>query len=494
MKDFLFRNFHETIDGVQNPRLNSSIDYRDKLGKLMSQGIKPHLCYRIAFSLTDKGVEYRGHSRYWHKDHWHIFPETYVEGHAAVPMDRLVAIAEGLIGLNDNIEDIFQLKDGCMESIVTPEIQRFTSSELRFHFYNALFEVTGNNIKSSIATVVSSDINKKQIKRFIKSVQESLLGFCYKIGQKFGKVPSDWHRHISPNLSEMDIYRLMQQYIDDILIYVYGSCADYIDPSLGVPFGLRTGFFLQLEETIMVLSNYVRGAISGHFASKILEELLTTFGNGNRELSFSGLMTCADLLTRCHSVIRKNSVNGEKSITAGLIHEFKVCGLNSPTFTYYLKCEIENALPPLNVAEKVKFLRQNLEEFEKMNTDKEMKYNMGMPTLEEQMVVWLTEMLSFFATAESGPKVEPEVLELNDSVAVLGLILRAFYEVRPIDRENTIKLAQVMSRTVSDKGTADKLLGKNLYDCIICPKGQAVDKAQEYLIKMHDIIEGFRLL
>ncbi len=495
MKEFLFENFHKTIEGKLNPYQNNiNINYEKKLDEFLSKGIKPNSFIRVEYAEKrsgDNNEPIKHH--YWFRDYWKLFPDKIDVAIRETPSSELLSMAKGAIDENDTVIGAYQFTGSSVELIIEPNTEVLSKYELRLHYYNLLFRTEYSKIIHGIDFYTSINTEKKPKRKFIGGMQESVYRYMSRIGHLFHVDDPYWHKDTEAE-SETAIFKLLLQYLDGIMLYVYENYREYLNLTLNASPCIRKIHRLNLEHHILKVDTLLS---AGHFSNSLkiaVKEITDVAVNLEYDHTLSTTLASEKLIIGIADVLGGSEDSNEQSISSRIEYQCRHYGLNSSSFVYHLKHNIEVALQSVAIDRKAVFIKDLMRKLNNERPISKLKFNPALLPLKEQIENWLLELLTSLEKEEvprHGKGTVERKLKFKDSIAVLGVLLHGVFEIGILDWESKREAAQFASKVIATSGTND-ISVKNLYNKLLYPNYKACEKAQKHLIGVHDVIEALK--
>lgn len=313
------------------------------------------------------------------------------------------------------------------------------ANEARFYYYKVmLFEET-RNFQKRLQEKVLELANEEKIRLYIKNYQILIDSYMKKILQDH--IP-DYQRNAIFNLSKeftiVDIFKIIYQSLEDILVYMEQSFGPYFDLNQNVSYRSKLLFASEYSSKLEV----VLGGLNKLDIDPGLREVITVPFEELENLN-AGYFSYRDmhyqreyLLAFYHILqVGHNSADVNSKIILSVLRNMN---FNALKFFKYLTNKIEEELSLCeNLKEKLEVLYFQNKLYNQSIAKKNLGYNATLPSLKQQMTRWLQEEISFYERKlYSKPKEENMVynhevtdkLKLRMSVPQMTLVMKAFYE------------------------------------------------------------------
>lgn len=321
-----------------------------------------------------------------------------------------------------------------LEVHVKDDYQALSIQEAKFHFYKVTLNEAVCDLKKKVQTKVFKLKSEKAIKRYIRNYQTLTTSYMQTILRDF--IPSNELTklfQLSDDHTATDIFKMVYQSLEEVLVYLEKSFDRYLDTSLFISHQSRLWFAINYAEKLSCVLDRLELA---RLDDKLYPLVMMPFDRlGTQDpLSFS---------YESHSYHKAYLEAFYQAIQEGKILDRQETLLilwrmnfNTLRFFNYLTNEVKRGLSKKDrTVEKLELLYYYQKLSNQLPVKTQRKYNPKLLPLKEQMAVWLQEEIGFQRIKlkhqdEALPTVrnKGEKLQLNMSVAQLSQFLRALFE------------------------------------------------------------------
>ncbi|WP_378181992.1 hypothetical protein [Aquimarina sp. SS2-1] len=308
---------------------------------------------------------------------------------------------------------------------------------VRFQFYKLLLSDTQKKIQRELHQRVFLNYSEKeQIKSIVQNYQGLVLNYGQIIENNYLSRENELSKfHISPDMNDSDIFKLIYQTLDNILDYLEQIFYEYLDYSLPVSHQQKLWFIYKNKRLAdIIITKLHKTDISKEFCEMIIAPLLRIRNNELPILSYENKAYLITYLKVFKKLLTKTPKPSFETICKVLISlEF-----NTFNIFFFIENHFRSQLENLNSRNELLqlyLLKRNVVTISITSTQ---RYNSNLPSLKEQLLIWLDEEIKLLKTnlkfssdteeenLKSSINQEKKMIELT--VSELSLIARLMYE------------------------------------------------------------------
>ncbi|KAA1245784.1 hypothetical protein [Aquimarina sp. RZ0] len=386
---------------------------------------------------------------------------------------------------NETINEIHKLNK---------HIEELSLQELKYYYYKDILRQSYQDIKRYLYQKTFSAIdNDIDVSKVIQNHQLSILNYLAILENDFlPNYEKESIYDISVDKTNVDILKLIYRILDDLLVYMERSFESYLKTSLEVSYQKQLWFVYHYQERVSVLISKVEELDIPKELKAILCIPLEKIRD-NKVISLT--YEYKDYLTMyikvLWHVLHKNSVLNTYDLYSVLI------SLEFNTFKafFFYKDYIKTQLSTCeSEACKIVILEESQKKINTITVTYSRKLNPGLPSLKEQLLLWIKEELRFCEKRMMLRTTENNVVSkklLKVSVPEISLITRLLYGTKFIEgskRDSFQFLSNVFS-TKNAKVISPESLSNHYYSVNESSK-RSVQKILKKMLVSLDDMEG----
>ena len=357
------------------------------------------------------------------------------------PMDIFYQILhEDLNPLTSQTTQNFNSKHSKIQKVpdeITKEKNVISNTET-FTFYENLLADTLKKVKRDIHDKVFRCINDpSSINSIIQNHQILILNYCNVIEQNYLLEETNKKYQISEDKCGTDIFKLVYQTLDTILNYLEVSFNKYLEPSLEIPYQRRLWFVHQKKERCRLLIAMLNTTdIAPQLIEIICDPLHKIIHNDLYGFTYQQKEYYILYIKVLFKLLSKDTIITEEVYAVLISLEFNTFKIFFYLRDQYVAKKVKRAY---GAQKKINILHQFLKEIKTTTITSETKYNPNLPSLKEQLLIWIQEEINGLQrTIESSSSsiVKEKAATYNQntkkilklSVSEISLITRLLYE------------------------------------------------------------------
>ncbi|WP_299189614.1 hypothetical protein [uncultured Aquimarina sp.] len=357
------------------------------------------------------------------------------------PMDIFYQILhEDLNPLTSQTTQNFNSKHSKNQKVpdeITKE-KNVTSNTETFTFYENLLADTLKKVKRDIHDKVFKCINDpSSINSIIQNHQILILNYCRVIEQNYLLEETNKKYQISEDKCSTDIFKLVYQTLDAILNYLEVSFNKYLEPSLEIPYQRRLWFVHQKKERCRLLIVMLNATdIPPQLIEIICDPLHKIIHNDLYGFTYQQKEYYILYIKVLFKLLSKDTIITEEVYAVLISLEFNTFKIFFYLRDQYVAKKVKRAY---GAQKKINILHLFLKEIKTTTITSETKYNPNLPSLKEQLLIWIQEEINGLQrTIESSSSsiVKEKAATYNQntkkilklSVSEISLITRLLYE------------------------------------------------------------------
>lgn len=309
---------------------------------------------------------------------------------------------------------------------------------VKFYYYKLLLYETVKDFRRKLQERVFHLRSEGKIRLYVKQYQILIDSYMKKIlSDHLPGHMGDEIYSISKELTVFDIYKVTFHSLEDILNFIERNYFTYMDVNMDTPYRTRILLTAKYSDKLRVVLNKLENLDLDPSLHRTLTKPFSEAGCPYSEhFSYKDLDYCKLYLEALYQVLGTNERNCIEM--DGILSVLRGINFNSVRFFTYLTTQITNKVRLEKSYEsklEVLYLHQKL--YNQLLPKTDLSYNPAIPSLKEQMTIWLKEEISFYERKlNSKIKTDTVVegfepvnrLKLKMSVPQLSIMIKVFYE------------------------------------------------------------------
>ncbi len=325
-----------------------------------------------------------------------------------------------------------------VELLIRDDYQELSAQCAKFYYYQVMLDEAFSDITRKLHEKVFKLKDEEQIRLHIRKYQTLITGYMKIILYDF--IPGEERNslfQISDNYTTNDIFKVIFQTLEDILIYLEKSFGNYIDTYLPVPYQSRLMVAMKHAEKLAEILSHLEWA---RLDSQLYEIVTLPFDQlGILEplaFSYHSHTYHEDYLLAFYRTTQEDEPLNDKKVFLTLWQ----MNFNALKFFNYLTYQIHKEIKEKKTpTEKIELLYYYQKLCNQLPVKTQLSYNPNLLPLKDQMSIWLQEEINFlkrklkYATSLSGLQAIDDKTLVKMSVPQLSLLVRAFFETGLVD-------------------------------------------------------------
>ncbi|MBQ4818860.1 hypothetical protein [Aquimarina sp. MMG016] len=353
------------------------------------------------------------------------------------------------------------IKKLTQNEVTLEDIHTKPRASLRFLFYEVLLSDFQKKMQRSLHEKIFLSYHEQgRTEIIVRNYQALLLNYCRIIENNY--FSSEDHNskfQISDQKTDLDIFKLVYQSLDSILNYLEQIFYKYLDCSLQISHQQKLWFTLKNKEQVSLMLCQIKALEIPELAKNIIcAPLLQIYKNELPSFSYQDREYLSVYIKVLRNLLHKENPPSLEMLYKVLISlEFNTFKMFFFLINHFKKMSEDI----LEVTEKTNILRSFQKEILTTSITSSYKYNPNLPSLKEQLLIWVREEISFLKnevqlikpSPENIPKtavVAPKKKLVHISVSEISLIARLLFETGLLKGPKK-KLFQFLSNTFITK-------------------------------------------
>ena len=441
MNTFLLEAFHNIIEGDLNPFSNKDRDFAALLDDQVQNGAKLFSYNHTHF--TNESIEYVEANSYYFKGLHDIYP---MHSKHQIRNDKYPHLLTKVSGLpaNRKVINTFQYYPGQFELVMETDHTSMDNLESRFYYYNLLLDCEYKNVIDTLYKKLFILSDKGNIKKYVSNIQSLLERYINIIDTNFNPTgSSEWHLIIDTELSERDIFKLMKQYLEGMVLHLYTNYREYLDLER------RSYYFLQriaiknkYKQIDFIYESLGNDSVDSSLKD-VVHEFITSFGDNKSQMPMSSICLFELLLDRLHVILRENKDRSSTYISGLVSDAFFREGYNAYSFVYYLVEQHESVMHYLQDPQRVEYLKESIQKYKSLSSTNQLVFNPNYESVREVLTSWCRNQISNIQ--DSSILQETLKIIFPGTVSELAALFRGLKEVGLFGGINDMESARIFS-------------------------------------------------
>lgn len=370
-------------------------------------------------------------------------------------------------------EDLHPLTNHKSKEYYTTTIKQFIPNEalnhiekdltdVKFQFYKLLLANTQKKIKRELhEKVFLSVIKKEEIQTLVQNHQSLLINYCQIIENNYLSEEDELSKfQLSTDRTDIDIFKLVYQTLDNLLEYLEQLFSEYLNHTLPISYQQKLWFVYKNKKLAeIIIKNISLCEIPKEAKNIINAPLIQIRDNTMVALSYQQRSYLVMYIKVMKKLLKKESRPSIEMLYKVLISlEF-----NTFKIFFFLVSHFESRVADASSMQRLTKLYCCQKDILTVSITSPYKYNPNLPSLKEQLLIWIKEEINFVKNKEelspilSGNVSQPigrsQKKLIHISVPELSLITRLLVEVK-IFKGSKRAIFQFLSETFTTKKAA----------------------------------------
>lgn len=346
-------------------------------------------------------------------------------------------------------------------------VETLTQEELRYAYYQQLLREQSQTVREQMIALVHGADSAKKARKLVQDHQRALITLSEQVLAQLEENPSAVYT-LSHQYTLPDIYKLIYQGLEKLLLFVEEHLGAYLDLSVTVPYRRR---FQAQQELEPIVERILKILNESSLPTELLVPLDEPFGEIEAlkasSVIYRELYYLEHLIQALNQLIEQSSNLTEERVLSAL---FQV-NFNSPALLHYLIDYLSDAVQQAETPQQAQqVLHQARWQFQAWTGSDTQAYRPGYPPIHQQLARWIEDELAYrekngvVIATESQQEETSKKVKTSLTVPQLALWLRLSSEVGIFPRQNLSNLCRQFSRILHSSGqetlSAESLRGK----------------------------------
>ncbi|MGD1894607.1 MAG: hypothetical protein ACFB15_28945 [Cyclobacteriaceae bacterium] len=339
-------------------------------------------------------------------------------------------------------------------------VETLTQEELRYAYYQQLLREQSQTVREQLLAMVHGAASAKKGRKLLQDHQRALITLSEQVLTRLEENPEKVYT-LSNLYTLPDIYKLIYQHIETLLLFLEEHLGAYLDLSVTVPYRRR----LQAQQELEPIVERILTELS--LPAELLAVLDEPFGEIKALKASSVTYRELYYLEQLVQTLDQAADLTEELVLSTL---FQI-NFNSSVLLHYLVDQLSDAIQQAETPQQAQHvLHQARQQFQAWAGSETQAYRPGYPPIHQQLLRWIEDELAY--REKKGVVIATEHQEEDTSTKVktsltvpqLALWLRLSNEVGIFPKQNLSNLCRQFSRILHSSGqetlSAESLRGK----------------------------------
>lgn len=346
-------------------------------------------------------------------------------------------------------------------------VETLNQEELRYAYYQQLLREQSQTVEEQLLAMIHGAASAKKARKLLQDHQRALITLSEQVLTKLEENPSAVYT-LSNQYTLPDIYKLIYQCLEKLLLFLEEHLGAYLDLSVTVPYRRRLQAQHELEP---IVENILKTLTGSSITAELLAVLDEPFGEIKAlkasSVTYRELYYLEQLVQSLDQRVDKAADLTEERVLSTL---FQI-NFNSSALLHYLMDQLSDAIRQAETPQHAQqVLHQARQQFQVWAGGETQAYRPGYPPIHQQLLRWIEDELAYrekngvVIATESQQEEASKKVKTSLTVPQLALWLRLSSEAGIFPRQNLSNLCRQFSRILHSSGqetlSAESLRGK----------------------------------